>query len=74
MTTHSDIIKRAGTPAAILEKIGSVVSVHTVTSWRQRNSIPAEHWKVFCETGLATLEELAVAAAERPSSRAQDAA
>ena len=67
MTTHTDIIKRAGTPAAILDKIGSVVSVHTVTSWRQRNSIPAEHWKAFCETGLATLDELANAAAERPA-------
>ena len=74
MATHSDIIKRAGTPATVLEKIGNIVSVHTVTSWRQRNSIPAEHWKTLCEAGLATLEELAAAAAERPATRSQDAA
>jgi hypothetical protein len=34
-------------------------SIHTVRSWVQRNSIPAEHWKLFADKGWATLEELA---------------
>lgn len=34
-------------------------SVHTVRSWIQRESIPAEHWKLFADNGWGSLEELA---------------
>lgn len=63
MTTHSDIIRRATTPAVI--KAVGVVSIHTVRSWIQRNSIPSEHWAALANAGLATLDELAAAAAEK---------
>ncbi len=34
-------------------------STHTVRSWIQRDSIPAEHWKLFADNEWAKLEELA---------------
>ncbi|MBA3577458.1 MAG: hypothetical protein H0W39_07605 [Sphingomonas sp.] len=36
-------------------------SVHTVISWRQRNSIPADVWAILARMEIATLEELASA-------------
>lgn len=63
MITHSDIIRRASTPA-VIKAIG-VVSIHTVRSWVQRNSIPSEHWAALASAEIATLDELAAAAAEK---------
>ena len=40
-------------------------SVHTVTSWRQRNSIPADVWAPIVELGLASFEDLAAVRAVR---------
>ena len=56
MRTHSDIVA-----AADCDKIAELrgASIHTVRSWGQRNSIPAEHWPTFIALGSATLEELA---------------
>jgi transposase len=56
MRTHSEIVG-----AANCEEIAQArgVSIHTVRSWGQRNSIPAEHWPAFLTAGAATLEELA---------------
>lgn len=56
MRTHSEIVAAADC-AKVAELRGA--SIHTVRSWGQRNSIPAEHWAAFLETGAATLEELA---------------
>ncbi len=69
MRNHSDIVKQAGTPEAVAAACG--VSVHTVRSWGQRNSIPSEHWAGFADAGWTTLEELASAAAgaRRPTER-----
>lgn len=64
MATHSDIVKRAGKPEEVAE--ANKVSVHTVRSWIQRDSIPAEQWAWFAREGHATLEELADIAAARP--------
>lgn len=63
MHTHSQIVKRAGAADDVARARG--VSVHTVRSWIKRNSIPAEHWAAFARDGIATLDELAQAAAER---------
>ncbi len=68
MKTHTEVIKPQDAPK-LADRLG--VSVHTVLSWRQRNSIPAEHWKALDEDGVATLGELAEAAAAK---RQQDAA
>lgn len=56
MRDHPDIVKEAGIDA-VAEATGA--SVHTVRSWIQRESIPAEHWKLFADREWATLEELA---------------
>lgn len=56
MRTHPDIVKSVGVEA-VAE--ATTASIHTVRSWVQRESIPAEHWKLFAGRGWATLEELA---------------
>lgn len=56
MRDHPEIVKTAGIEA-VAEATGA--SIHTVRSWIQRESIPAEHWKLFADRGWATLEELA---------------
>jgi len=42
--------------------VGGRVSIHTVRSWMQRDSIPPEHWLALADAGLTTLDELALAA------------
>lgn len=66
MRTHSQIVAAAGRPEEVA--LRRSVSVHTVRSWAQRDSIPGEHWAGFAKDGVATLEELAVAAAARRTS------
>jgi hypothetical protein len=61
MRSHSQIVREAGAPDRVALKRS--VSVHTVRSWMQRNSIPAEHWLGFANDGSASLAELAAAAA-----------
>lgn len=56
MREHGEIVKAAGVEA-VAESTGA--SIHTVRSWIQRESIPAEHWKLFADHGWATLEEMA---------------
>lgn len=68
MRTHSDIVKQADAPDVVAAARN--VSVHTVRSWIQRNSIPAEHWAAFAQAGWASLSELADAAAERSQGEA----
>lgn len=56
MRTHAQIVAAADC-AKIADLRG--VSIHTVRSWGQRNSIPAEHWPTFVEIGAADLQTLA---------------
>lgn len=65
MQTHADIVKNAGTADEVARARN--VSIHTVRSWIQRDSIPAEHWAGFALDGKATLQELALAAASKIS-------
>lgn len=64
MRTHSEIA--AG--AVMAERLTAVTgaSVHTCRSWAQRNRIPSEHWAAIAAAGIASLEELASAAASNP--------
>lgn len=56
MREHGEIVRKAGVEA-VAEATDA--SIHTVRSWIQRESIPAEHWKLFADRNWATLEELA---------------
>lgn len=67
MRTHAEIIRSR--PASLVsDALG--VSLHTVRSWAQRKSVPAEHWAGVRDLGMATLEELAEAAAARATQEA----
>lgn len=63
--SHREIITRGGGPAAIGHKIG--VSPNTTKAWSRLDSIPAHHWQALANAGVATLDELASAAAEKIS-------
>lgn len=67
MREHGEIVKAAGVEA-VAEATDA--SIHTVRSWIQRESIPAEHWKLFSDRNWATLEELAETV--RPRERKAD--
>ena len=62
MKQHSDII-----PLDRVDEIAAQTgkSIHTVRSWKQRNSIPADVWAEVVAMNLATLEELAHARAAK---------
>lgn len=62
MRNHSEII-RAADAAAIAELTGA--SIHTVRSWGQRDSIPAEYWSALVNEGHCTADELMRAAASK---------
>ena len=73
MRTVNQIVKEAGGAAALANKL-CVPSVHTITAWMSRGSIPATKWKALSDHGFATLEELAELAASRPSPQQSEAA
>lgn len=62
--SHTAIIARNGGPAAIGRLIG--VDPNTTKAWKRLDSIPAAHWQSLANAGVATLDELAAAAA-RPA-------
>lgn len=66
MRTHAEIVSAIGAER-LAEMRG--VSIHTARSWAQRDGIPAEHWAALATAELATLEELAKAAAANPRKR-----
>lgn len=72
MTTHSEIIRRAGSAQEVARDHG--VSIHTVRSWIQRDSIPSDRWASFVRQHKATLKELAEAAEARRSREQERAA
>lgn len=61
MRSHAEII-RDNDEALIAET--AKVSVHTVRSWAQRNSVPSGYWSALIAAGLATADELIAAAAK----------
>lgn len=62
MRTHAEIIAKAGDDA-VAQGLG--LKKHQPRDWRLRNSIPAEYWSALDAAGIATLAELADAAAAR---------
>lgn len=65
MRTHKQIIKDAGGPSAVAKVV--VAEANTAKGWSRSNSIPAMYWEPIVAAHLATLEELAAAAAARRS-------
>jgi len=63
LASHQRIIERAGGPTAFARAIGA--DPNTVKAWKRTNSIPAPHWQAISVAELATLSELANAAAQR---------
>jgi uncharacterized protein YjcR len=73
MKPHAQIVADAGTAEEIALRCG--VSVHTVRSWQQRDSIPPDMWAIFVDDGKTTLDELVAGVQQRKrKSDAQDAA
>jgi len=63
MKTHKQIIQAAGAQS-VIDRAGLGVTIHTVRSWQQRDGIPAQYWAALDASGIASLAELAAAAAE----------
>jgi len=63
MKHHRDIIRDTGAEA--IRSMLGLESINTVRAWAHRNSIPAEHWSALARAKVATLEQLAEAAAMR---------
>lgn len=63
MRTHSQIITDAGGYRAVAEALDQ--PPERTRFWERRKAIPPEQWKAAADAGLATLEELAEAAAAR---------
>jgi hypothetical protein len=74
MRTHSTIIHESGGVAAFARKLGLYSRVATVQSWWQRDSIPCEYWLLIDQLDLASLAELAFAAAHRRRPKTASAA
>ncbi len=80
--SHRDIIDRAGGPAATSKAISPIeeaasrlpVDANTVKAWKRQNSIPGAYWQAFRDADLATLSELAAAAAARRARPAEASA
>lgn len=64
MRTHKDIIQSTGAQA-VIDRAGLAVTIHTVRSWQQRDGVPGEYWAALDAAGIATLAELAHAAAAK---------
>ncbi|MDP1598988.1 hypothetical protein [Phenylobacterium sp.] len=63
MRSHQQIITDANGPSAVARIVGAEAG--TAKQWRRNDSIPAAYWAAMADAGLATLEELAVAAASK---------
>lgn len=63
MRTHHQIICDAGGYKPLAEKLEQPAG--RVRFWERRKAIPPEQWKAVSEAGIASLDELATAAAER---------
>jgi len=70
MRSHSDIITAAGGPARLAR--GLKVPSNRINQWKRLDSIPPRYWPAIAGRGLASLEELAAAAANRPRAKAKE--
>lgn len=61
--THADIIEAAGGASALARAIGA--DPNTVKQWKRGDSIPAPYWQSIAEADIATLTQLAEAAAAK---------
>ncbi len=66
MATFLDIFERTGA-TEMARRIGSV-DANTVHAWKRTESIPAPYWKSIADAKIASLDELAEAAASRRTS------
>ena len=64
MRSHSDIIEAAGGAARLARRLK--VPSNRINQWKRLDSIPPRYWPGMAERDLASLEELAAAAAKRP--------
>jgi len=65
-----NIFNRTGA-TEMARRIG-VSDANTVHAWKRTESIPAPYWKALAEAEIATLEELAEAAANRRARPTKD--
>lgn len=74
MRTHRQIIEEAGGPAGIAR--AAKADRGRAKQWARNDSIPGPYWALIAAAGLASLEELAGAAAAKrePAASDQDAA
>ena len=63
MRTHLQIIQEEGGYQAVADKLKQ--PRERVRFWERRAAFPPEQWKAVADAGIATLDELAEAAAER---------
>lgn len=71
MRTHQKIIDDGSGPSAFGRAVGA--DPNTAKQWRRNDSIPAAWWAAVAGADLATLEELAhAAAAKRAANDATD--
>lgn len=61
--SHQAVIERNGGPAKFARAIDA--DPNTVKAWKRLNSIPAPYWQAVASADLATLDELAEAAARK---------
>ncbi|MBI1406158.1 MAG: hypothetical protein GC145_08545 [Caulobacter sp.] len=70
MRTHSDIIAAAGGASRLARALKA--PPNRAHQWKRLDSIPPRYWPTIAARGLASLEELAVAAARRAASQRPD--
>jgi len=72
MRSHQQIIADAGGPSALARQLD--IEPGTVKQWKRLSSIPAPYWAAISDADIATLNELAEAAANRRVAEKQNAA
>lgn len=72
LRTHHQIISEAGGYKSLADKLEQPAD--RVRFWERRKAIPPEQWKAVSDAGIASLEELATAAAERAKPEARSEA
>ena len=66
--THAEIVRSHGAQALrslLIDRGYQLPNPSTTQRWADRDSIPGEYWNAIADAGIATLEELATAAAAR---------
>jgi len=74
MRTHREVIRDAGGVTAFARKLSLSPKAATVQSWWQRDSIPNQYWLLVAQLELASLPELALAAAAKRRPKTASAA